>query len=82
MKIEIEFSDIKTFADGLNNAIIAYANVIAAIQLGCEVPKNLMLLRTLDEQMLKERLDCLVEVYGQVLIIERESKKYEQLRRK
>lgn len=74
MKIELEIQDIKTFADGLNNAIVAYLDIINSIQLCCHIPEKMQGLQQLEEAELNKRFDCLKDVYNQVLVIEKESK--------
>ena len=71
MKITLDIPNIKIFTDGLNNAIIAYGNIVSAIQFGCEIPQKLQLLQTLEDDVLKDRFDCLKDVYKQLIEIEK-----------
>lgn len=66
MKIEIEVPDIKTAAIAINNAIVAYNDIVWSIILGCEVPNKFRPLKTLDDEELEKRLSCLKDIYKQL----------------
>ncbi len=66
MKIEIEVEDVTQFAKSLNNASAAYAEIVSGIYLGCAIPKKFEKLRSLPEEELLGRLECLKDVYRQV----------------
>ena len=74
MKIEIEVTDIELFIKALNNAFVAYWDIVSAIDLGCEpqirVTKFLPL-SELPNGELKNRFEELERVYLQVEDIER-----------
>lgn len=72
MKITIEIGDVELFAKSLNNAIAAYGNIISAIDLGCEVPLMFDRLKTIPFENLRERYDCLIDVYKQVEQMEKD----------
>lgn len=74
MKIEIEVPDIKTVADAINNAAIAYGDIVYAIMLGCQVPNRLEPLKKLSEEELNKRCDCLRQIYKQLEEIEKSIK--------
>lgn len=74
MKIEIEVSDIELFAKALNNAFLAYWDIITAIDLGCEPQiraTKFLPLGELPDGELKNRFEELERVYLQVEDIER-----------
>lgn len=74
MKIEIEVTDIKLFAKALNNAFLAYWDIVSAIDLGCEPQirtAKFMPLGALPNGELKNRFEELERVYLQVEDIER-----------
>ena len=74
MKIEIEVTDIELFAKALNNAFLAYWDIVTAIGLGCE-PQirtvKFMPLGALPNGELKNRFEELERVYLQIEDIER-----------
>lgn len=53
----------KTLLDGLNNAIIAYDEVIWAIKMCCDIPSRLAGLKSLSEEELDKRRGALVDLY-------------------
>ena len=74
MKIEIEVTDIELFAKALNNAFLAYWDIITAIDLGCDPQvkaTKFLPLGELPDGELKNRLEELEKVYLQVEEIER-----------
>lgn len=74
MKIEIEVSDIELFAKALNNAFIAYWDIVHALNLGCDPQvraTRFLPLGELPDGELKNRLEELEKVYLQVEDIER-----------
>lgn len=74
MKIEIEVSDLELFGKALNNAFLAYWDIIHAINLGCEPQiktTRFLPLGELPDGELKNRLEELEKVYLQVEDIER-----------
>ena len=71
MKITIEVDDITTFAKALNNAMVAYGDIIWSLRIGCDVPKYFWPLGSLDEEELDNRFECLQKLYEQVEKIER-----------
>lgn len=52
--------------NGLNNAIIAYFDILSAIYLGCYVPEKFEPLKTLSEEELKARKISLVNLYKDI----------------
>ena len=71
MKIEVEVDDITTFAKALNNAMVAYGDIIWSLRIGCDVPKHFWPLGSSDEEELDNRFECLQKLYEQVEKIER-----------
>ncbi len=74
MKIEIEVTDIELFAKALNNAFLAYWDIITAIDLGLEPQvraTRFLPLGELPDGELKNRFEELERVYLQVEDIER-----------
>lgn len=74
MKIEIEVTDIELFAKALNNASLAYWDIITAIDLGCEPQirtAKFLPLGALPNGELKNRFEELERVYLQIEDIER-----------
>ena len=74
MKIEIEVTDIELFTKALNNAFLAYWDIITAIDLGCDPQvkaTKFLPLGELPDGELKNRLEELEKVYLQVEDIER-----------
>lgn len=74
MKIEIEISDIKTAVDAINNAAVAYGDIIFTIMTGCAIPKALEPLTKISEEELTKRFNCLKQIYGQLEEIEKNIK--------
>lgn len=66
MKIEIEVEDISLLAKALNNAFIAYGDIVWGIYIGCEVPRKFDPLKEIPYEELKARMECLNSVYNQV----------------
>lgn len=73
-KITIEIDDVSTLIDGLNNAIIAYNEVVGSIMLCCEVPLILSPLKQIPFEKLRERQQCLNDLYKQLIKIEQKGK--------
>ena len=74
MKIEIEVSNLELFGKALNNAFLAYWDIVHAIHLGCEPQvraTRFLPLGELPDGELKNRLEELERVYLQVEDIER-----------
>lgn len=71
MEIKLQVKDIELFTKALNNALIAYNEVVNAITLGCDIPSKLEPLRKLDDYELICRRNCLADVYKQVEAIEK-----------
>ena len=69
-KISIEVEDITTFVTALNNSIIAYNEVVMAIDLCCEIPLVFYPLKKVPIEKLRERQRCLRDVYEQLIKIE------------
>ena len=57
--------DEETF-NGLNNAVIAYADIVWGIYLGCEVSNKFEPLKSLPEEKLLERKDKVLNFYKEV----------------
>lgn len=74
MKVEIEVDNIELFTTALNNAIVAYGDVLYGIYLGCEIPSQFNKLKTLPFEQLKIRQECLKNVYRQIEQIENKYK--------
>lgn len=66
MKIVIEVPDIKTAVDAINNAAVAYGDIVWSAILGCEVPRKFQPLAQLGEEELTRRLKCLTSIYKQL----------------
>ena len=64
MKITIEI-DENTF-NGLNNACIAYNDIVGACLFGCDVPSKFKKLKTLSEEELLARRDAVCNLYKQI----------------
>lgn len=71
MKIEIEIPDITTAAKAINNAMVAYGDIVYSVILGCEVPQKFQPLTNLEEDELTKRFDCLKGIYKQLEEIEK-----------
>lgn len=52
--------------NGLNNAIIAYNDIIFAIDFCCDVPTKLEPLKKLPEEELHARRDALIKMYRDI----------------
>lgn len=52
--------------NGLNNAIIAYNDIIFAIDFCCDVPAKLEPLKKLPEEELHARRDALIKMYRDI----------------
>ena len=72
MKITLEIPDIKTAAIALNNACIAYGDLIYSVLLGASIPEKFRCLEKVDEEVLKERFECVKSIYQQIEAIEKE----------
>ena len=73
MKVEIEVKDLETFSKALNNAMIAYWDMIASINLGLYPQINgnrFKSLEKLPEEELLNRRNALLDVYYQIERIE------------
>lgn len=70
MKITIEIPDIKTAVSAINNAVIAYGDIISALILGCDVPEKFKVLTQLSDDELMERFYCLKSIYEQLEVVE------------
>lgn len=76
MKIEIDIDDdISLFIDALNNAIIAYGNIVHSIFLCCSVPSNLEPLKKIPYDVVEKRFYCLKNIYKQLEKIEQDKSK-------
>ena len=71
MKIEIEVPDITTASKAINNATVAYGDIISAIMVGCEVPQRFAPLAQLSDEELRKRFNCLKSIYEQLEEIEK-----------
>jgi hypothetical protein len=74
MKIEIEVPNIKTAADAINNAAIAYGDIVSALILGCDVPNKFKVLAKLSDDELMERFYCIKSIYEQLEVMENKFK--------
>ena len=72
MKINVKVKNIVLLVNAFNNAYIAYHNTIGAIVLGCDIPKKLEPLRDVSEKTLMKRLECLKNIYEQLIEKEKE----------
>lgn len=72
MKIAIEVKDIELFAKGLNNAIATYGHIIRCVDLGCNIPSQFEVMNKIPFEELRARYNCLIDVYEQVELIEKE----------
>jgi hypothetical protein len=68
--IEINEDDLPCLLDGLNNAIIAYNNIIGAIKFGFEVHSKLQPLENLSHSELDDRIKALIGLYDQLAKLE------------
>ena len=74
MKIEIEISNIELFSKALNNAFLAYGDIVHSINLGCGpqiITTKFLPLTKLSDNELRNRLEELKKVYLQIEEIER-----------
>lgn len=69
-QIILDIEDITLFASALNNAILAYNDIVFGVLYGCEVSHKFAPLRNLSEEQLLSRIECLKGVYDQVIQIE------------
>lgn len=70
MKITIEVSDITQTAIALNNAMVAYGDIISCIELGLPVMEEFRVLEDVDDKVLRNRFECLRSVYKQIEALE------------
>lgn len=70
MKITIEVSDITQTAIALNNAMVAYGDIISCIELGLPVMEKFRALEDVDDKVLRNRFECLRSVYKQIEALE------------
>jgi len=68
----ININNLSELLDGLNNAMIAYGDIISAIQLGCDISSKFEKLNELPEEKLRMRFKSVENLYKQLL-------KYENL---
>ncbi len=66
--------DIKTLADGLNNALYIYGYAIRANYLGCDNPLP-QKLRELPDSELQKRYDVVAELYNHIIELEKQGHK-------
>ena len=64
LNVELQLT-MDTF-NGLNNAIIAYNDIIFAIDMCCAVPQKFEPLKKLSEQELHARRDALMKMYREL----------------
>lgn len=74
MTVTIEVKDLKTFINGLNNAIIAYNEVVRVIDLCCDIPSIMLPLKDVPFEDLRNRQKALKDVYEQMIEIENDMK--------
>lgn len=75
MKIQIEVDDLTTFAKALNNAVIAYDDIVVSILLKCKIgvsENKFKTLTKLSDKELESRRDTLLQVYRQIEKLEKE----------
>ena len=70
MKITIEVSDITQTAIALNNAMVAYGDIISCIELGLPVMGKFKVLEDVDAKILRNRFECLRDMYKQIEALE------------
>ena len=70
MKITIEVSDITQTAIALNNAMVAYGDIISCIELGLPVMEKFRVLEDVDDKVLRNRFECLRNMYKQIEALE------------
>jgi len=63
----ININDLSELIDGLNNAMIAYNDVIGAIQFNCSVSSKYEKLMDLPEEKLRMRFKSVENLYTQLL---------------
>ena len=73
-QITLEVEDVTLFATALNNAVLAYNDIVFGITYECQVSSKFLPLKNLSEEQLFSRLQCLKNVYNQVIKIEQELK--------
>lgn len=66
--------DIKTLANGLNNALYTYGYAIRANYLGCDSPLP-QKLRDLPNSELQKRYDGVAELYNRIIELEKQGYK-------
>ncbi len=71
MLVTIEIPDITAAAKAMNNATIAYGNVLSSAMLGCQVPKEFEFLYDFSDEELKNRYECVKSIYEQIEDMER-----------
>ena len=71
MLVTLEIPDITEAAKAMNNATVAYGNVLFSAMLCCQVPKNFEFLCDLSDEELKKRYECVKSIYEQIEDIER-----------
>ena len=71
MLVTLEIPDITMAAIAMNNATIAYGNIVYAASLGCSVPKEFEHFKELDEDKLMKRYQRVKSIYEQIEDIER-----------
>ena len=72
MEIKIKVEDLKTLIDGLNNAIIAYNEIVNSIELYCDIPSKMLPLKKVPLENLRKRQEALKTVYEQLIEIEKD----------
>lgn len=73
MKIEIETSDLTNLVSALNNALVAYGDVVSSRKLGCEPGLSItskVAFEQIKEEVCQARYNELLQVYCQLLEIE------------
>ena len=68
MKVTIEVEDLKTLIDGLNNAMVAYNEVVASIYLCCDIPSKMFPLKEIPFENLRKRQMALKNVYEHLFL--------------
>ena len=63
-------SDITQTAIALNNAMVAYGDIISCIELGLPVMEKFRVLENVDDKVLRNRFECLRSVYKQIEALE------------
>lgn len=70
MKITIEVNDITLLINALNNAMIAYNDVVMSIYFCCDISEKFMSLKEMPFENLRARQESLKNVYKQLEKIE------------